>query len=993
MGIVKKFEPAAAVSSGSPLTSSAKIHPPLQNTFILERRRLFELIDNNIQHRHLWITGLPGAGKSVLASSYTRKLEMPSPWYVIDSLDSDPAIFLPFFVAAFAAVFPEAGFGTLHQGISPDELENISFSGRKFFRRLFGVIPERFVLVLDNCQEVGDDSLLNRLMALCIQEMPYDSRIIFLSRTTPPPSLVSYVINEKLEVIQPEALNFDNKEIRDIAELYIPDCNDLRFMKWLRSITSGWAAGITLILKNSHRAYVPDSGVMSIRGDLFNYFANLLLSDFSSDEKQLLMAAAIFPDIRPAVAASIAGITSEILIFRDISQKNLFTYTLDEKEELFLFHPLFREFLLAHAREFMPVQEFRTLNLDAAAILFEQGRAVEAVELLNSALLWHESARIIKKIGTDMLKSGKFRTLANWHAVMPEQVFDKEPELLLLFGNALIAFDTKLSISVLQRAFDIFSKNNNDRTGALLACAALSNAIINYMSDLSLLDPLIDYMDSELDPEKLPSKSGFENEIIVNAIFRALVLRRPTHNALEKWLQVVLELGGLHPAIITHYLWTGCFARARAVIDHIYSARNHISSKLMLSAIQAMETQYYLIMDDEKQCCRVMDEALQLIEETGIRVWKDHFIILCAGCCINNGNIRKARSFLEKIEPSINNSRLLEQSYYHVVKTVEALYLDDIVAAETHEQTALMLAEHIGMPSYTMWCNCNSAMVAVVQNNQNRAEEFFARVLAMSASPGNPWFSAFAHLGLAWLYIRKENADMARKHLEQGFSIARINQYIAFFFYNKEMMEAITVKALEYDIESEFVRHFVRRKRIIPENPPVYLKNWPWPVKIYTLGRFSILVDEKKIQDSGLSQNRPVKLLQAIIAAGARQVSKSRLADLFWSESEGDHQMAALKMTVHRLRSLLGYRKAIIQTTDYLSIDSRYCWVDVWQFQRLAGEVLKKHPGDMEARKQAARKAISVYQGPFLQAWEDVSWTFAHREKLQKLHSAVQEYL
>jgi len=56
-----------------------------------------------------------------------------------------------------------------------------------------------------------------------------------------------------------------------------------------------------------------------------------------------------------------------------------------------------------------------------------------------------------------------------------------------------------------------------------------------------------------------------------------------------------------------------------------------------------------------------------------------------------------------------------------------------------------------------------------------------------------------------------------------------------------------------------------------------------------------------------------------------------------------------------------------------LSLDPRYCWVDVWAFERLLGEAA--HDGT------SAEKAMALYKGRFL-GQDAEAWAMALRERL-----------
>lgn len=127
-------------------------------------------------------------------------------------------------------------------------------------------------------------------------------------------------------------------------------------------------------------------------------------------------------------------------------------------------------------------------------------------------------------------------------------------------------------------------------------------------------------------------------------------------------------------------------------------------------------------------------------------------------------------------------------------------------------------------------------------------------------------------------------------------------------------------------------------------------------------------------------------LLLALIALGGKQVSKTELSDIFWPDSEGDKQLANLKTTLHRLRQLLGVPKVIIQTAAHISLNPRLCWVDSWQFERLANEATH----EAKPTLNATHVALDVYRNDFLCAYQDEFWTFQYRKKLQRLRGQLE---
>ena len=75
----------------------------------------------------------------------------------------------------------------------------------------------------------------------------------------------------------------------------------------------------------------------------------------------------------------------------------------------------------------------------------------------------------------------------------------------------------------------------------------------------------------------------------------------------------------------------------------------------------------------------------------------------------------------------------------------------------------------------------------------------------------------------------------------------------------------------------------------------LYLEEWPYPIKIYTLGRFEIIRDDEPLHFSGKEQKKPLELLKALIAFGGRDVPEERLTDALWPDADGDHGAQVLR--------------------------------------------------------------------------------------------------
>ncbi len=184
-------------------------------------------------------------------------------------------------------------------------------------------------------------------------------------------------------------------------------------------------------------------------------------------------------------------------------------------------------------------------------------------------------------------------------------------------------------------------------------------------------------------------------------------------------------------------------------------------------------------------------------------------------------------------------------------------------------------------------------------------------------------------------------------------------------------------EALKLGIEIEYAKDLIRTLNLPPDESAT--ESWPWPVKIYTLGQFSVSRDVKPIEFSRKTPKKPIALLKCIIAFGGREVPERKLTEALWLDEEGDAAHEAFGVNLHRLRKLIGDHEAVLLHDGRVSVNERCCWIDAWAF-KLAQAAAS---GDREDHVSLAQKALALYRGAFLSTDAEEPWTLSARERLR----------
>ena len=197
-----------------------------------------------------------------------------------------------------------------------------------------------------------------------------------------------------------------------------------------------------------------------------------------------------------------------------------------------------------------------------------------------------------------------------------------------------------------------------------------------------------------------------------------------------------------------------------------------------------------------------------------------------------------------------------------------------------------------------------------------------------------------------------------------------------------DMMSRLALMAIENDVDVPFAHGIVRRHAL--PAPRGAGERWPWPIRIRTLGRFSVERDGTPAAASRKESRKPLDLLKLLIALGSEGVAVARLCAALWPNAQGDAARNSFDNVLHRLRKLLGGDRHVQLRSGAVSLDAATCWSDVAALQACLLEV-DDHAADADAAQLAAwaDRALSLCRGEFLAGEEDLADVLVARERIQ----------
>jgi two-component SAPR family response regulator len=246
------------------------------------------------------------------------------------------------------------------------------------------------------------------------------------------------------------------------------------------------------------------------------------------------------------------------------------------------------------------------------------------------------------------------------------------------------------------------------------------------------------------------------------------------------------------------------------------------------------------------------------------------------------------------------------------------------------------------------------------------------------------------HITKAYFLIKNSQEANAINEIRKGMELGQEKGYVNLYMWMPGVLETIVTKALDEGITVQYAQDLMRKNALFPDISKGILANWPWPLKIYTMGRFHIIKNGNPLRFSGKVQHKPLSLLKALISFGGKEISELLLTDALWPDADGVAAHSAFTTTLSRLRQLVGNEQAIQCSDGKVTLDFRYCWLDIRTFEEMLRKVERMWGKRLPAEKQTkcvdlAEKAVDMYTGAFLSG-DDEPWMIAVRERLLNKH-------
>jgi DNA-binding SARP family transcriptional activator len=668
-----------------------------------------------------------------------------------------------------------------------------------------------------------------------------------------------------------------------------------------------------------------------------------------------------------------------------------FTQQFDTKEKIFLFHPLFRAFLLDRGEK-----QFSSTTLVAlqkrAADLLQDNHTQAAYDLYLACQSYDDNIHLICQHAPVLLQQGRFQTLQQWIVGLPENFCKQAPWVLYWQGVSLTFQNPLVARQTLEQAYAVFIERG-ETIGAILACSGIIDTFPMLWDNFRLMDPWIDRLEALLNNAvgNIPPELEYR---ITNSMLIGYSTTRTGHPDTKKWLTRGKQaIQSCSDPFIRSMIFQYCFYL------EIWSG-NSIDSQLLLENTRSAMTgeasipmsQIWWHMCECIQCWNnaetdkaiaSAETALQLADATGVHVMDVLLHYQAAMANLTTGRLDAGRHCIESIHALIVPGQLMNEVCYYQAAGILAWHEGNLSRASICVEKAVELCNQAGIRFAIGLNSIGYALILFEQGQTDDAHTLLAKTRQRAQSDRLEYMLFEADLFLAYFSFIQGNRQTALQALESAMVIGAKSRRIGATWWHPTIMSLLCSEALYADIETDYVCEMIRRRQLAPHSTYPALQNWPWPVRIHTFGGLRITIDNEPVDFEGKPQSKPMELLAALITFGATNVERSMLADTLWPSADGNDALESFKTTLRRLRKLLHHEQVLPLQNGKLSLNKNLCWLDTWAFTNLVNDITSSDEMDSATIQHTIRTLMQVYTSSFLGSEGENAWSIQTRQQLR----------
>jgi LuxR family maltose regulon positive regulatory protein len=964
----------------------------------LPRPHLVSWLESQMDKRLILVSAPPGYGKTTLLADFLAASSRSVAWYQLDAADSDPTVFLTYFIESLRRMVNPppaltAAVGRIAQALL-DRAEN-SISHQQVLTVLLNELSDALdaacLFILEDYHFIASP-VVHQLVDFLLENAPPNLHLLLSTRADPPFSLARLRARGMLAELRAADLRFRDDEVRGWMARHLPDLTS-GSASLLSEKTEGWAAALQMVRSSLH-GQDPESAnrlISNLSGShrfIFEYLAEEIYQRQNAERQTFLLHTAILNQMDAAACESLPGIQSAQSMLEQLERDNLFVTSLDSQRRWYRYHFLFREFLLSKLRREQGA-EIPALEQAAAQHYEKLGELEAACVHFLEAREYESAVRVLKILVPDYVERGRVEAAHRFLTALPADVLHAQPNLLLQHGNvhrrlgeagaavtayedARAAFASRADKAGMSRALtrlaEIHRAQGNYRQAEMMASEALSFAAAD--DHTARAEALM----------ALAKSSGF-----LAGMDRGRAL---AEQAVEEARLAGDALSPLARANFIQSLGQICWWHGdpQATVRYCQEAL-----QLNPDEFSPLAAQAYISLVTPHLYWRDVDTALRYAER-GLGIAQQlHLNELLPSAYMALGNVLIRRGEITRAESALRQALEISQrqglSAYEQI--MAAGYLAYNLYGQGRVDEARQIAEgalwaYTGSPDTYEAYVCRSVLADIALEN-SRLEQAWQLYQGLVEIGERRQFRiplSLVYFGLAYISLERGEREKGLRYARQSLSLMEPSGAAQLFLDQGERARVVCRALAEAGVDSPFLQRVLEA---LPhaETPASIAVADGRAILVRCLGNFRVTVAGREVQQDRWVSTKARDLLAYFVTFRGERVPVDRVFEAIWPEADA-RSRTAFHTALSRLRNAL---RTSEPSTQFILVEAGEYWLDAARFSvdvdAFDAALAKARNASGEEAARLYEQAIALRNGDYLDNLY-YDWLMPERHRLTR---------
>lgn len=1005
----------------SDLIIQTRITPKKSPENIIARNVLLKKLNDNFNKNIILVVAPAGYGKTTLVQDFVSKADLRFSWLHCSSDIDSFSTFIKYVIHSLKNI--NAGFGTktleILDSVNMQETQkNLLRSAIQsvigtFINEIMNDFGENVYLIIDDFHLLGDSDWVNETFSLLTDNFPENLHIIITSRSLPKFNQTKLLAKRNMIKIESSELNFSLEEtanlLKDIYNLSVPasEINDLK------DKTEGWVTGLHLIIQAYGKNFSKTiSDKKFLDENLFNFFAEDIFNLLEPQLKDFLLHTSLLDNFTPEMCEDIFGYGQSTEYLNQLSNSNIFIETTivkynDEQAYAYNYHNLFRNFLTSKLNIVNKPVELRKLYEKIFRYYKENNQIINAVNFSLSAGLYEESAEMINQIFDSALDDGRYETLNKWFKSIPENTYNKNPQLLFKKGLFLKSYNPDA-----EHYYKIFTELTSNKiiTGDKNLEGRVNIEIADYHAKKGETDKAIKMLLDLLSKKPEPVYNIKLIMALCRAYYRAglnsysEIIKLLDENIpfiLENNLkEILLEAYGMYAKI---YLSTGDFIKSAHYYENCLTLENNILRRfgILCDTVILFSRSAEFVRAKEN-----LDKVNRLYNDYPNPNFERAILNSAGYLKFEAGDYEDAISYFLKLnEFYLKNDLKAYMIHSYLVISECYIFLKDFRKAEEYLSLASDILDDKD-EYFKLEVEFHNAILQKAENKQTPIEKILNKAYKYFKDRNLTYGVAQIQFHLADYFFRKNQLQTAIKFLNDSLIISKEKQYISYltqwYFLSRNLFDTALINNIHKDfvenardvlLERENYEWFSlkAKQRIKKEN------QFLCDINLKTFGGAEIFVRGKAVPESVWIRKKSKQIFIYLMIYPGTKFTKDKMLGMFFGDQSANTAENVFHQAITNIRNALKTDSENITLKNPKSENTTFKTAkkseSFPQYIKYEDKILRLSPGylfksdttdfnihynlvksaesSIETRVTNAKAAIELYRGDFLPEYYD----------------------